>query len=347
MTRKLTWLALLTAAMVLSQAVQAESWRATVGAQSADKGVQALAFLPNEIWIHAGDDITWTFNADEQHSVTFLKIGQLRPTFAVGCGNGTVGGTTPNGSSFDGLTCVNSGLIKDVGTTYTVVFPSPGNYVISCLLHANQTGVVHVLLPSVALPHDQDFYYRQAAAQQSALLSDHDGGLNHKFREGSRDSEEGHAHAHSNMVVIGVGELVATPGGAQSVSLMRFMQPSITIHQRETVEWNSSDVSGHSVTFGPEPAGGYTALSPKTANVLTDADGGLHVYISSNTDVVHSGRLAPASQERSNLAQSAPGTTRFRATFMNPGTYTYICAFHDELGMTGEVIVLPSVAGEE
>jgi len=28
-------------------------------------------------------------------------------------------------------------------------------------------------------------------------------------------------------------------------------------------------------------------------------------------------------------------------TFMTPGTYPYICAFHDELGMKGEVIVLP------
>jgi plastocyanin len=143
------------------------------------------------------------------------------------------------------------------------------------------------------------------------------------------------------MVVTGVGELVATPGGAQSVSLMRFMQPNVRIHVGETVEWDSSDVSGHSVTFGPEPAGGYTPLSPKTANVLTDTDGGLHAFISGDTDVVHSGRLAPASQERTNLAQSAPGPTRFRATFTQPGTYHYICAFHDELGMIGEVIVLP------
>jgi len=33
--------------------------------------------------------------------------------------------------------------------------------------------------------------------------------------------------------------------------------------------------------------------------------------------------------------------TRFRVTFMNPGVYPYICAFHDDLGMKGEVIVVP------
>src|SRR5262245_2605031 len=30
-----------------------QTWRATVGAQGPDQGRQALAFLPNEIWIHA------------------------------------------------------------------------------------------------------------------------------------------------------------------------------------------------------------------------------------------------------------------------------------------------------
>jgi plastocyanin len=31
--------------------------------------------------------------------------------------------------------------------------------------------------------------------------------------------------------------------------------------------------------------------------------------------------------------------TRFRVTFTSPGTFEYICAVHDELGMKGTVIV--------
>src|SRR5205807_6454258 len=42
-------------------------WHAAVGAQSKDLGHQALAFLPNELWIHAGDTVTWTFEAEEIH----------------------------------------------------------------------------------------------------------------------------------------------------------------------------------------------------------------------------------------------------------------------------------------
>lgn len=336
MQRKLTWLVLLCAAVVFSQAVHAQSWQATAGAQSQDKGTQALAFLPNEIWIHAGDSITWTLPTDEPHSVTFLTPGQVRPTFVIGCP-----GATRDDSAFDGSACVNSGRITVAGTTYTVTFPKPGNYRVVCLVHVNMTGIVHVLNSSEPLPHDQDFYNAQAVVQQHDLLSDHDGGLARKFREDAPDHFGGaNAHAHNHMIVTGTGELVSTPGGIQSVSVMRFMQPSITIHAGETVEWGSSDVTGHTITFGQEPAN-VTPQTPPSANVLVDPDGARHAIIGSTTDNVHSGFLAQAGHERTGVAQAPPGVTRFRVTFTNPGTYPYICAFHDELGMTGEVIVLP------
>src|SRR5258707_12198762 len=44
---------LLLALLVLPQMVQAQ-WTATVGAHTDDKGIQVLAFLPTEIWIHSG-----------------------------------------------------------------------------------------------------------------------------------------------------------------------------------------------------------------------------------------------------------------------------------------------------
>ena len=342
MRRKTRWLLLLSAAIVFSQAVHAQSWQATAGAQSPDKKVQALAFLPNDIWIHAGDSITWTFPADEPHTVTFLKPGppaQVRPTYTAGCP-----GTTADGSVFDGSACVNSGLISttsNTGTTYTVAFPIPGNFKLVCLVHANMTGMVHVLSPAEPLPHDQDFYSRQAAIDQRNLLSDRDGGLGRKFGE---DAAAANAQVHNHGVVTGTGEIVSTTGGLQSVSLMRFMQPTVTIHAGETVEWASSDVSGHTITFGQEPAN-VTPETPPSAssNVLlfSDDDGARHAILTSPTDSVHSGRIAPAPQERSGLAQAPPGVTLFRVTFTSPGIYPYICAFHDELGMTGEVIVVP------
>ena len=350
MRRKLSGVILVCTAISLAQAMQAEGWRARVGGQSYDEGMQALAFLPNEMWIHAGDSITWTFSANENHSVTLLKTGQTRPTFAAGCP--VPDGTLPNGvtppfptPSFDGTHCVNSGLINTPGETYTVNFPSAGNYVIVCLLHTNQSGTIHVLKASEPLPHDQDFYDRQAAVEERHLLLDRDGGLAAKLREDAPNNpEDWHGHDHDGMhiVAMGAGEYVPTPGGAQSVSNMRFGRESITIHAGETVEWASSDVSGHSVQFG---TGEFGPLDPATASPTVvfshDSDGALHAVLTSTHDNLYSGRLAPASQERTGLVQLAPGATRFRVTFTAPGTYPYICAYHDEIGMKGEVVVLP------
>jgi plastocyanin len=75
--------------------------------------------------------------------------------------------------------------------------------------------------------------------------------------------------------------------------------------------------------------------------LFLDNDGARHAIITSTADSLHSGRIAQAPQERTNLAQAPPGVTRYRVTFTSPGIYPYICAFHDQLGMTGEVIVVP------
>ena len=57
----------------------AATWWAWAGAESRDMGSQALAFLPNELWIHAGDSIRWTHTSTELHTATFLMPGQTRP----------------------------------------------------------------------------------------------------------------------------------------------------------------------------------------------------------------------------------------------------------------------------
>ena len=89
------------AVLVASQAVGATTWQSLAGAQSFDEAIQVEAFLPNELWVHVGDSITWTFPAGEIHTVTFLKPGQVRPSNGAGCP-----GTTPDQSNFDGSACV-------------------------------------------------------------------------------------------------------------------------------------------------------------------------------------------------------------------------------------------------
>jgi plastocyanin len=272
------------------------------------------------MWVHAGDSITWNFIPDEIHTVSFLTPGQVRLPFVVGCP-----GTTPDGSPFDGSACVNSGPSTS-GQTYTVLFPSPGNFKLVCLVHANMTAVVHVLDPSQPLPHKQDFYNDEAADQRGDLLSDTDGEMHHR-----------QSKIASNAVTTGGGEIVATAGGSQTVSVMRFLHATKVVRVGDTVEWTNSDpVTPHTITFGVEPLD----LIDPSSNVTVEADGA-HADISSAADNVHSGFIGAARQDQIGLPQPSPGVTRFRVTFTKPGVFDYKCALHDGLGMLGKVIVRP------
>jgi plastocyanin len=320
------FLTIMASGAVLS--ASATDWRVTVGAESPDGASQALAFLPNEIWIHAGDSIHWSFPTHERHTVTFLKPGQTRPPgfgpvfgIPVGCP-----GVTPDGSSFDGSACVTTAINEDPSTPiYTISFPSPGNFKFVCLLHADMTGLVHALNVSDPLPHDQVYYDRIAQSERDQLLS------NASRLRGSAEQGE------SGAVAAGVGIVLTTSGaGSSTASLMRFLPGLILVRVGDTVEWTSLDPSiNHTVTFGTEPAD----PRPPSAGIITTADGARQAIITSQADSVNSGFLSPAPQERAGLPLAPPGVTRFRVTFNTPGAFNYICAVHDQLGMKGTVLV--------
>jgi plastocyanin len=320
----------------LAPAVVAQSsWQAALGAESQDQGRQAMAFLPTELWIHTGDSIEWTSQTHEGHTVTFLKqtgtgasaAGTSRPSNAAGCTGGTQGGmnpTTLSGSAFDGSTCVHSGAFAN-GATYTVTFPNAGNFKFVCLIHRDMTGVVHVLNPAEALPHDQSFYTAEAASEARNLVT---GAIQLPGAQGG---------ASTNQVTTDPGKLVAQAGGKGYLAVMRFLPQKIHVHVGDTVEWiNASPSEPHTITFVgalPEPpAGALVGVSP-------DADGARHGTLFSTADQFNSGLIAASLQDQT--VQTALGTTRVRVTFQSPGTYDYFCALHDELGMVGEVVVQP------
>ena len=322
-------------AMVIAGAstrtVHAKEWQANVGAQTRDLGKQALAFLSNELWIHAGDSIRWTFSTNELHTVTFLKPNRMRPPLLpvsgvfVGCP-----GATPDGSSFDNSACVTSGPAV-TGQTYTVHFPAPGNFKLVCLVHARMTGAVHVLNLPETLPHDQAFYDRQADNQRATLLAEASG------LEGQGTSED-EEEVRGRQVTAGISAILGTGGGSQVAAVMRFLGATTVVRVGDTVEWtNLAPTVPHTVTFGTEPANPF----PPSLNVNVDSDGARHAVIGSPSDAVNSGFVFSPNQETIGLPQSPLDVTRFRVTFTVPGTFNYICSLHDDLGMKGTVIVHP------
>jgi plastocyanin len=290
-------------------------WLANVGAESPDEATQANAFLANELWIHAGDNITWTFvPVNEVHTVTFLTPGQVRPSSGA-C-------TAPSGSSFDGTSCVSSGTLKN-GATYTVTFPTAGNYKLVCLVHVNMNGAIHVLPASSSLPYTQSFYNTEAADQATDLIND-----------GAIAIAQAHDFGPGPDAVVMHGEMTATAGGRLYAAVVRFLPGIIVVRVGDTVDWMNTDpTEPHTVTFGP------ASFAP--TNVTTAADGSLQATISSTSAVVSSGILQAAPEDATGRAQSPLGTTRIQITFTQPGTYQYICSIHEADGMKGTVQVIP------
>src|SRR5262249_45619149 len=93
-------------ALMLFPRLSSAQWTARIGTQSDDHGRRGLAFLPNEIWIHAGDSITWTMATDEPHTVAFLTADQAVPPFTTGCPGFATGSAV-----FDGTACAATSLL--------------------------------------------------------------------------------------------------------------------------------------------------------------------------------------------------------------------------------------------
>ena len=337
----------LLAIFIAPHTVQSATWQVSAGAQNADLGRQALAFLPNELWIHAGDSVKWTLDTNEIHTISFMTPSQLRP---VGPHRNDV--ITPDGSAFDGSSFVNSGDIS-AGQTYTVKFPATGSFKLVCLVHLYMNGTIHVLTPSAPLPFDQKSYDQEAKQESSQLLTE----SKPQSGDGQNDGEQD--ASPSRGVTTGTGAVIASGGGFQTVSLMRFFPSTITVHVGQSVEWTNLDpATPHTITFGIEPA---ALRFPVGVNQSLDVDGALHATVGKTTDNVHSGQIFALPADRAVNGPNAvlPGTDpsdlsqyplpivvrdvnqRFRVTFTHTGTFNYFCALHDDLGMTGKVIVLP------
>ncbi|MBV8515484.1 MAG: hypothetical protein JO260_09305, partial [Acidobacteria bacterium] len=273
-------------------------WKANVGAETKSQSRQADAFLPNEIWISAGDSITWTFvPKNEPHTVTLLAQNtnpqQVRPLppppvgppppVPTGCP-----GVQPSGSSYTGANCITSGIASG-GATYTVKFPNAGNYKLICLIHTNMNGTVHVLPTTDALPHHQGFYEDQARDQASDLLNSN-----------SDVMEEVSDFPRSQNEVLTTGQMLATGGGRQYLAIVRFFPGNIQVHVGDTVEWTNVDpTEPHTVTFGTEPPNPMALVG-----VTPQDDGGLHGTINSPNDSVSSGFLQAAPEDAIGSPQS-------------------------------------------
>ena len=288
-------------------------WLVVAGAEGkavqAAHGIQVADYLPREIWIDAGDTVTWRIPTGEPHTVTFLAAGQRKPVFDPA--DPKVVRLT-GGSTYDGTGYHNSGVIpisffggpKNAPRTYSLTFTRPGDYRYYCLLHGEMVGVVHVLPAGTPVPFTQAQYRGQGTQQAKELLVR--GMLLERV---------------AMQVTAANGALVVAGTGDVKVEDQDFVPARLTIRRGQTVTFLNLDPEApHTVTFGPEP---------KQPGATTKPYGNPAAYSGGPLNSGYFGIKPP---------WAGP---KFTVRFTKPGVYHFHCVLHDDNGMKGTVVVRP------
>jgi plastocyanin len=290
----------LSGAAVADGGKSSRTWTVQVGSESSDQAIQGMAFLPENIYINAGDKIKWEANSAEIHTVTFLAEGQsLESTQPFDPANAQYV-SRQGGKTYDGHSYYNSGIVTNVSDSgfeqvedYTLKFPDTGEYTYYCLVHGMaMKGTVHVRDAGTDYPYTQSQYDRQSNKQERKIL-----------RDGYRQWDAARDKADSHTVIAGTDN--------ETAMLMRFVRHTVVVHVGETVTFvNDGMGAPHTVTFGEEPADVFAPVGDPA-----DFTGG----------DLSSGLMLPQS--------------RFTVTFNEAGEFDYVCALHDYMGMVGTVEV--------
>jgi len=301
---------------------------------------EITTFYPARISVHPGDTVQ--FSAAGGHTVTFNRFlpSPGPPAFFLG-NNMVTGNTLTAANHTPGGAMLNSGgfgqpsgpgpiiapaFTLQIGADAAGSSPRGTTYKFLCAFHRNMSGTITVLPAAKRLPTTDAQNQAIAAWARAADLA-----------RGQRALARANRDVEDNQVLGSIG--VNSVQGLGVTDILRFAPQSIQITAGESVTWVNKDPNApHTVTFGEEK--------------VFPAPPGIVPYggpaITSTSDQANSGFLiSPELVSYLNLGSLFPAGVRQSVTysFPNPGTYHYICALHDQLGMVGTVVVRPSDSG--
>jgi plastocyanin len=332
----------------------AATFHVQLGMEHAFEGVELNRFFPADLTVNAGDTIEFTQVTHEPHTVTFNAPSRVPEAILARSDHSLVENPevvlpspAPQGPPaapgtpmhlavrFDGTGYVNSGFLLTPGDTFSVTFTGPGTYPYVCLIHAMVMKGTITVNPADSARPMTDAQYAQAAEQQIAQLEQ---------------------TAEADLAAVQVPQPGKNADGSSTFTVysgvsdekagidlpLYFGGRRLAVKVGDTVHWTMSrNMPGmpHTITFlsgGEEPplvipqaqAGGPPVLlvNPRLAG---PSPAGQAVY--SGTGYFNSGIMVAGT----------PTPQDWSVKFTRPGEYHYICVFHDEEGMQGDIIVQP------
>ncbi len=299
------------------QSVQAAAVTLKVRAGDGETGYAVNMFLPESVYIRAGDTITWDFVWDEPHSVTFGQI-QGVPEAPTHPGTAVV--------EYDGTGYVNSGLVFPAPTgetTFSMKFTKEGTFDYFCVIHPLMTGKVYVQGAGIGEQDTQVAIDARGAATYTSAIAQL------KAAAG--------AAAAKPVAVTGSGAgrkytlQISSNNDLPRGDVMQFFPASLNVGLNDSVEFVSNVHTPHDVAFlppgvdlnGPPPPG-FENFDPFTMS-FGYSDG---VKLDNTKPVI-----SPM------LGIGFPAGTKASFSFAKTGTYTYACILHASQGMMGKINV--------
>lgn len=302
---------------------------------------QFMRFYPENITINVGDKIVWKLKGSEPHTVTFPITGNFSPAVIPENNSSqrlifnplTI--LSQNGPTYNGTTFTGSGQLDvtpGFPREYNLTFTKPGDFGYFCSFHSMMKGRVVVNPTGTPYPKTQEQIDLETA---KLLAADMETALKATLDTGNVSTRPGPNGTTVHLIKLGYGK--------GRISLMRFTPTNLTIHASDSVEWTRGDVeTPHTVTFlseGKEPE--LVLVEPQQKGPLTFVLNPI-VQMSAGGKV-YSGKGYFNSGTIWGTKVPYPGPQNYSLTFDMPGTYKYLCIFHDYLGMKGQISVLPKI----
>jgi plastocyanin len=301
------------------------------GAFDPSTQAEALEFLPRTVRVPVGGAVHWIVKGF--HNVALSSGAAYPPVLIAGPAandvqiNPLVAFPVQPAGTYDGTGYFNSGLPQPGQPfEWTLTFSRPGAFEYACLIHPNMKAFVVVEPAGVAVP-TQDAVTAQGQRETQQYFAD------------AQTSVQQQQAAVPTATNAGVWMLSMDTPNSPHVALQRFFPQNLTIQQGDTVRWNNPAVTEpHTVTF--------RAGAPREPEFQPAPQTSGPPRIVANPRVF--APVVPASpwdgQSYANsgfIGEGIPFGREFSLTFGQPGTYHYVCVLHEDLGMSGFIIVEP------
>lgn len=299
----------------LGQTAEAAPVSLKVRAGDGETGYAVNMFLPESVYIRAGDTITWDFVWDEPHTVSFGE-----PT-----GDPTVP-TNPGAAvvDYDGTGFVSSGFLPEEAppASFSIKFTKEGTYDYFCAIHPQMTGKVFVQAEGIGEQDNQPSIDGRGAATYSSAIA-------------ALKAAAGSASAKP-VAVTGSGagrKFTLNVSSAHDLAqgdVMQFFPASINVGVNDSVEFVSNVHTPHDVIFpGPADLNGPPPPGLETFDPFSqDLNYSPGVKLDNSKPVI-----SPM------IGLDFPAGTKVSFAFAKPGTYKYACILHSSQGMTGVINV--------